>query len=93
MHLLLTHRIRRDLQLVDTLQTSSSALPADPTKFKVPGGKTKLEEAVKTLGGIVKLYDTVLQSLGQIRDLGIVQDKDEVRVGVGGAEAYFHAIR
>lgn len=68
-------------------------MPADPTKFKVPGGKTKLEEAVKTLGGIVKLYDTVLQSLRQVRDLAIVQDKDEVRMGVEGAETYFHATR
>lgn len=48
---------------------------------------------MKTLGGIIKLYDTVLQSLGQIRDLGIVQDKDEVRMGVEGAESYFHATR
>lgn len=81
------------MQLVDTLLSSSAALPSDHTQFKIPGGKTKVEEAVKTLGGIVKLYDTVLQSLGQVRELGIVQDKDEVRVGVEGAESYFHALR
>lgn len=93
LYLLLSYRVRRDLQLVETLQASSVALPADHTQFKVPGGKTKVEEAVKTLGGVVKLYDTMLQSIGQIRAQSLVEERDEVRVGVEGAESYFHASR
>lgn len=93
LHLLLSHRIRRDLLLVDTLSTSSIALPADVSQFKIPGGKVRVEEAVKSLAAIIKLYDTVLQSIGQVRSLAIVEEKDGVRVGVEGLEAYFHATR
>ncbi|OWZ49567.1 signal recognition particle subunit SRP68 [Cryptococcus neoformans c45] len=90
-YLLLTHRIRRDLALVETL--SSSPVPKDPTQFKVQGGKAKLEEVIKTLGAIVKLYGTMLQSLKQAAELSVVQEKEGVRSGVEGLEAYFHAIR
>lgn len=90
-YLLLTHRIRRDLALVETL--SSSPVPKDPTQFKVQGGKAKLEEVVKTLGAIVKLYGTMLQSLKQAAELSVVQEKEGVRSGIEGLEAYFHAIR
>lgn len=92
-YLLLSHRIRRDLLLIDTLKSASIALPEDVAQFKVPGGKVRLEEAVKTLAAVVKLYDTVLQSLGQLRDLAIVEEKDGVRAGVEGLEAYFHATK
>ncbi|ODN80460.1 hypothetical protein L202_02700 [Cryptococcus amylolentus CBS 6039] len=90
-YLLLANRIRRDLALVESLTTSS--IPEDPAQFKLVGGKAKLEEAVKTLGAIVKLYDTTLQSLKQAAELGIVQEKEGVRSGVEGLEAYFHALR
>lgn len=69
------------------------ALPSDHTTFKIPGGKTKVEEAVKTLGGVVKLYDAILQSIGQIRAQSLVEERDEVRLGAEGAEGYFHASR
>ena len=42
---------------------------------------------------MIKLYDAVLQSLGQIRGLSAVEEKDGVRVGVEGSEGYFHASR
>lgn len=92
-YLLLSHRIRRDLLLVDTLQTSTLSLPQDATKFSIPGGRAKVEDAVKTLAAIIKLYDTVLQSLGQVRSLPIAEEKDGVRTGIEGLEAYYHAIR
>ncbi|KAI9632084.1 uncharacterized protein MKK02DRAFT_20877 [Dioszegia hungarica] len=90
-HLLLTHRIRRDLLLAETLRSTSKTLPSDITRFKVPGGRAKLEEAVKTLAGLIKLYDQVLQSLGQVKGLGLVQEREEVRVGVEGLESYYQA--
>jgi signal recognition particle subunit SRP68 len=42
---------------------------------------------------VIKLYDTVLQSIGQVRGLAIVEERDGVRSGVEGLEAYFHASR
>ena len=78
---------------METLANSSIALPADPTVFKIPGGKVKVEEAVKSLAAIIKLYDTILQSLSQVRSLAIVEEKDGVRVMAEGTEAYFHATR
>jgi signal recognition particle subunit SRP68 len=88
---LLSNRIKRDLLLVDTLQAGSSSL--EPTSFKIPGGKVKLEEAVKNLAAVIKLYDTVLQSMSQLRNLVIVEEKDGVRAMAEGTEAYFHASR
>lgn len=79
--------------LVDTLHSSSLALPADATVFRISGGKVKLEEAVKSLAAVIKLYDTVLQSMGQLRNLAIVEEKDGVRAMAEGLEAYFHASR
>ncbi len=92
-YLLLSHRIRRDLLLVDTLTSSTTSLPAAATSFKVPGGRAKVEEAVKSLGGIIKLHDTVLQSMGQLRSLAVVEEKEGVRLAAEGAEAYYHATR
>jgi signal recognition particle subunit SRP68 len=92
-YLLLSHRIRRDLLLVETLSTSSTALPSDPTVFKIPGGRSKTEEAVKSLAAVIKLYDAVLQSMSQLRSLAVVEEKEGVRLANEGLEAYFHATR
>ncbi|EIW73163.1 hypothetical protein M231_06076 [Tremella mesenterica] len=90
--LLLSHRIRRDLLLAESLR-GSTPLPTDISSFKVPGGRAKLAEAVKGLGAMVKLYDTVLQSMTQLRSLAIVEERDEVRAGTQGLEDHFHATR
>lgn len=94
-YVLLSHRIQRDLLLVDSLRAGSagSALPSDATVFKVPGGRAKVEEAVKSLAAFIKLYDTVLQSLSQVRSLAIVEEKDGVRRAAESAEAFYHATR
>jgi signal recognition particle subunit SRP68 len=75
------------------MTSSSTALPADPAVFKIPGGRAKTEEAVKTLAAIIKLYDTVLQSMSQLRSLAVVEEKEVVRLANEGLEAYFHAHR
>ncbi|KAK8844612.1 hypothetical protein IAR55_006459 [Kwoniella newhampshirensis] len=92
-YLLLTHRIQRDLALVETLSSSCPSLPSDPTTFKIAGGKARVEEVIKTLGGVIKLFDTVLQSLRQASGLSVVQEKEGVRGGVEGLEAYYHATK
>lgn len=89
---LLSNRIRRDLLLVENL-APSSALPADVSVLKLPGSRVKVEEAVKGLAATVKLYDTVLQSLNQLRSLAIVEEKEGVRRAAEGVEAYFHGTR
>lgn len=78
---------------METMASSSTALPTDPATFKIPGGRIKTEEAVKSLAAIVKLYDTVLQSMGQLRSLAVVEEKEGVRLANEGLEAYFHATR
>lgn len=92
-YLLLSHRIRRDLLLVETMTSSDTALPADPATFKIPGGRSKTEEAVKSLAAVIKLYDAVLQSMGQLRSLALVEEREGVRLANEGLEAYFHATR
>ncbi|WWC57928.1 uncharacterized protein I303_100463 [Kwoniella dejecticola CBS 10117] len=93
-HSLLSHRIQRDLSLIDTLSSNfSNYLPASVGDTKIKGGKTRVEEVVKGLGGIIKLLDTVLQSLRGISELSIVQEKEGVRVGVEGLENYYHALK
>ncbi|WRT63535.1 uncharacterized protein IL334_000440 [Kwoniella shivajii] len=93
-HLLLSHRIKRDLSLIDNLSaTLSTCLPTNVGDLKIKGGKVKTEEIVKGLGGIIKLLDTVLQSLRGISELTIVQEKEGVRIGVQGLENYYHALR
>ncbi|WWC85681.1 uncharacterized protein L201_000547 [Kwoniella dendrophila CBS 6074] len=93
-HLLLSHRIKRDLSLIDTLSsTLTTSSPSNVSDNKIKGGKARVEEVVKGLGGIIKLLDTVLQSLRGISDLSIVQEKEGVRIGVEGLEGYYHALR
>ncbi|ORY27371.1 hypothetical protein BCR39DRAFT_469451 [Naematelia encephala] len=92
-YLLLSHRIQRDLLLVTALESSAAVLPSDATSFKISGGRGKVEDAVKSLAAIIKLYDTVLQSMSQVRSLAIVEEKDGVRLAAEGVEAFFHATK
>ncbi|WWC97187.1 hypothetical protein V866_004066 [Kwoniella sp. B9012] len=93
-HLLLSHRIKRDLSLIDALSSNlNGTIPSNVGDIKIKGGKIKIEEVVKGLGGIIKLLDTVLQSLRGIAELSIVQEKEGVRVGVEGLEGYYHALK
>jgi signal recognition particle subunit SRP68 len=85
----LSNRVKRDLLLVGSSSNAIAASSAIPP----PGGKSKLEQAIKDLTVIIKLYDTVLQSLGQMRGLALVEEKEEVKRGVEGLEAYFRASR
>jgi signal recognition particle subunit SRP68 len=45
------------------------------------------------LAAVIKLYDTVLQSMNQLRSLAVVEEKEGVRLANEGLEAYFHATR
>lgn len=90
---LLAHRIRRDLLLVDSLLGTTNALPSDPTAMRIPGGRARVEEGVKALAGVVKLYDTVLQSMRQIRALPLVEEAEGARRAAEAVEAYYAATK
>ncbi|EKD02253.1 hypothetical protein A1Q2_03400 [Trichosporon asahii var. asahii CBS 8904] len=90
---LLAHRIRRDLLLVDSLVGTTNALPEDPTAMKIAGGRARVEAAVKVLSGVVKLYDTVLQSMRQIRGLPLVEEREGARRAAEAVEAYYAATK
>ena len=85
LHLLLSHRIKRDLALVETLET--------PNGLTLPSLPSQLEPLAKSLAAKVKLFDAVLQSMSQLCALPIIQEKDSVRPGAEGLEAYFHALK
>lgn len=90
---LLAHRIRRDLLLVDSLVGTTNALPEDPTAMKIAGGRARVEADVKALAGVVKLYDTVLQSMRQIRGLPLVEEREGARRAAEAVEAYYAATK
>lgn len=48
---------------------------------------------MKGLAAVIKLYDSVLQSISQLRGLAVVEEKDGVRAGMEGLEAFVHATR
>jgi signal recognition particle subunit SRP68 len=75
------------------MSSSTTSLPSEISSFKISGGRAKVEEAVKALAAIIKLYDTILQSMSQIRSLALVEEKEGVRLAMEGSEAYFHATR
>ena len=94
-YLLLSHRIRRDLLLVDTLKSTNPVPPpgSGNEPFRIPRGRIGLEEAVKSLAGVIKLYSTVIQSLGQVRGVSAVEEREGVRAGVEALEGFYGATR
>ncbi|KZV74790.1 hypothetical protein PENSPDRAFT_625536 [Peniophora sp. CONT] len=88
---LLSRRIQRDLLLVSTLLTSHHA-----TRRPAPAATAKPQkEAVdaRLYPGLVKLLDTVLQSLNQMRTLSVVDDSPDLATAVEGRISYTSARR
>lgn len=76
---LLSRRIERDLLLVDSLLSPSPVTPPrlspKPAKLGAAKGKEREPAADPRINpGLVKLYDTILQSLEQMRNLSIVDE-------------------
>ena len=74
---LLSRRIQRDLLLMNTLLASSGA---EGSKGKHPDKKPEYDS--RLFPAVVKLLDTVIQSLTQMRTLSIVDDNPELASAV-----------
>jgi len=75
---LLSRRIQRDLLLTSTLFATSGADGPKRSTSKRPDQKNKAEIDNRLFPAIVKLLDTVIQSLAQMRTLNIVDDNPEL---------------
>ena len=87
---LLARRIQRDLLLMNTLLHSESAEKAKP------GIKTKEKSQVvdgRLYSALVKLLETILQSLTQMRTLSIVDDNPDLASAVEARIAFINVRR
>ncbi|TFY79823.1 hypothetical protein EWM64_g4187 [Hericium alpestre] len=94
---LLSRRIQRDLLLVSTLLSSHRAQAARPehaSKGKAASSKSQKEQVDSRLfPALVKLLDTALQSLNQMRVLAIVDDSPDLASAVDARIAFTNARR
>lgn len=89
---LLSRRIQRDLLLISTLLSSSPG-PRSTTK---PATGAKVKEAgvdVRLYPAVVKLLETILQSLGQMRNLSIVDESPDLAAAVEARLSFTKARR
>jgi signal recognition particle subunit SRP68 len=84
---LLSRRIQRDLLLVSALLSSESGPQARAPKAKPEQVDVRLFPAV------VKLLDTVLQSLNQMRALSVVDDSPDLASAVEARLSFTKARR
>ncbi|KAF5393532.1 hypothetical protein D9757_000578 [Collybiopsis confluens] len=99
---LLSKRIQRDLLLVDALTKEASASPigllVGPKNVKSKAKHSRSSQQVQPVDprlypAIVKLFDTILQSLTQMRTLSIVDDNPDLSASVEGRTAWTKARR
>ncbi|KAG6820234.1 hypothetical protein H0H93_003597 [Arthromyces matolae] len=89
---LLSRRIQRDLLLVSALLTTSST--SGPTKRHQTGKNAKADQVDSRLyPAVVKILDTVLQSLDQMRTLSIVDDSPDLASAVDARISFTKARR
>ncbi|KAI0035271.1 hypothetical protein K488DRAFT_76737 [Vararia minispora EC-137] len=88
---LLSRRIQRDLLLVSTLLSSQHASRRLQTEKGVSQKKEQVDS--RLYPALVKLLDTVLQSLNQMRALSIVDDSPDLAMAVEARISYTNARR
>jgi signal recognition particle subunit SRP68 len=89
---LLSRRIQRDLLLVSTLLSSSKT--HEKAQDSPPVLKYKKESVDSRLyPAIVKLLDTIIQSLDQMRTLSIVDDNPDLASAVEARSSFTKARR
>jgi signal recognition particle subunit SRP68 len=85
---LLTRRTQRDLLLVDALVSNPAAKASDQTtKSPTAGGDPRVNPAV------VKIYDSILQTLNQMKTLTIVDESQDVAAATEARIAYIRGAR
>jgi signal recognition particle subunit SRP68 len=92
---LLSRRIQRDLLLITTLFSSQSPSPSRASKQTgVSSLKPKKEQVdARLYPAVVKLLDTVLQSLDQMRSLSIVDESPDLASAVEARLSFTKARR
>lgn len=92
---LLSRRVQRDLLLVSALISSSKVTPSRPVKKSRENTSSPKPEQVdsRLYPAIVKLLDTVLQSLNQMRTLSIVDDNPDLAGAVEARTSFTNARR
>ncbi|KDR84735.1 hypothetical protein GALMADRAFT_233049 [Galerina marginata CBS 339.88] len=92
---LLSRRIQRDLLLMNTLLSSrGSDKPRSSSSKKPASGKAKAEPVDSRLyPAVVKLLDTILQSLTQMRTLSLVDDNPDLASAIEARLAFTNARR
>ncbi|KAJ7022612.1 hypothetical protein C8F04DRAFT_1048859 [Mycena alexandri] len=94
---LLSRRIQRDLLLVSALLSSDSPASSSRGSSKASSPSTSTEQQqsvdVRLFPALVKLLDTVLQSLIQMRALSIVDDSPDLAAAVEARVAFTKARR
>jgi len=97
---LLSRRVERDLLLVESLTTpppTTARSRPTPKSGDKPTSKGKQKEVAasdpRLNPGLVKLYDTILQSLEQMRSLSVVDESLDLVPAVESKLAYSKAKR
>jgi signal recognition particle subunit SRP68 len=92
---LLSRRIQRDLLLITTLLSSQSpSLARTPQKPTLSTLKPKKEQVdARLYPAVVKLLDTILQSLSQMRNLSIIDEGPDFASAVEARLLYTKARR
>ncbi|KAF5312151.1 hypothetical protein D9619_003304 [Psilocybe cf. subviscida] len=90
---LLSRRIQRDLLLMDTLISSGGGSGSKGHGSKKSGQAPSSPVDSRLYPAVVKLLDTVLQSLSQMRTLTIVDDSPDLASAVEARLAYANGFR
>jgi len=92
---LLARRIQRDLLLISTLLAQNAQASRQRTGSKMASSKSQKGTSVDTrlYPAIVKLFDTILQSLNQMRTLSIVDESPDLAAAVDSRVSFTNARR
>lgn len=91
---LLSRRIQRDLLLISTLLSSQpSPNPQSNQKPKASAKAKELGVDARLYPAVVKLLETILQSLGQMRNLSIVDESPDLAAAVEARLSFTKARR
>ncbi|KAI0307536.1 hypothetical protein B0F90DRAFT_1914477 [Multifurca ochricompacta] len=91
---LLARRIQRDSLLISTILTQSAQASRRPHESKTTSFRSQMEPVdTRLYPAVVKLFDTILQSLNQMRPLSIVDDSPDLAAAVDSRISFTNARR
>ena len=91
---LLARRIQRDLLLISTILAQNSQASRRHAGSKTASSKSQKETVdARLYPAIVKLFDTILQSLNQMRTLSIVDESPDLAAAVDSRVSFTNARR